>query len=257
MEFIDTHAHLYDPAFDEDREEVINRYREAGGKELICVSFDLDSISKAVELAEKYDFMYASAGVHPHDAKGIPGNYLDLLFDWGRHPKVVALGEMGLDYYRDLSPRETQRRVFREQLSLAREIGKPVIIHDREAHEDLLDILRKDGVGEAGGVMHCFSGDREMARECINLGFYISLAGPVTFKNARKLKEVAASVPLDRLLVETDCPYLAPEPRRGRRNEPAFVKYVVEHVAQLRDMAPDELASATGANARKLFGLDS
>lgn len=256
MEFIDTHAHLYDPAFDGDREEVIKRYREAGGRELICVAFDMDSISKALNLAEKYDFIYASVGVHPHDAGGVPGNYLELLADSARHPKVVALGEMGLDYYRDLSPREVQRKVFVEQLNLAKEVGKPIIIHDRDAHGDLLDILRREGVGEAGGVMHCFSGSPEMARECINMGMYVSLAGPVTFKNARKLKEVAVSVPLDRLLIETDCPYLAPEPRRGKRNEPVYVKYVAERVAELRGITLEELTFATSSNARELFGLN-
>jgi len=256
MEFIDTHAHLYDPAFDGDREEVIKRYREAGGRELICVAFDMDSISKALNLAEKYDFIYASAGVHPHDAGGVPGNYLELLADSARHPKVVALGEMGLDYYRDLSPREVQRKVFVEQLNLAKEVGKPIIIHDRDAHGDLLDVLRREGVGEAGGVMHCFSGSPEMARECINMGMYVSLAGPVTFKNARKLKEVAVSVPLDRLLIETDCPYLAPEPRRGKRNEPVYVKYVAERVAELRGITLEELTFATSSNARELFGLN-
>lgn len=256
MKFIDTHAHLYDPAFDEDRGDVINRYREEGGQELICVAFDMDSVPRALELAEEYEFIYASVGIHPHDAESVPENYLELLAGWSRHPKVVAFGEMGLDYYRDLSPRDVQRKVFIEQLNLAKEMGKPIIIHDRDAHGDLLDILRREGVGEAGGVMHCFSGSPEMARECINLGLYISLAGPVTFKNARKLKEVAVSVPLERLLIETDCPYLAPEPRRGKRNEPAYVKYVGEHIAALRGLTPEKFTEVTGANARRLFRLN-
>jgi TatD DNase family protein len=256
MEFIDTHAHLYDEAFDKDRDEVINRYREAGGTELICVAFDMDSIPRAIALAEKYWFIYASVGVHPHDAGDVPPDYLDLLADFARHPKVVALGEMGLDYYRDLSPREIQRNVFVEQLNLAKESGKPIIIHDRDAHGDLLDILRREGVGDAGGVMHCFSGSWEMARECMEMGLYISLAGPVTFKNARKAKEVAVNVPLDRLLIETDCPYLAPEPRRGMRNEPAYVKYVAACIAELRGITPSELAAVAGANAKRLFNLN-
>lgn len=256
MEFIDTHAHLYDPAFDEDRAEVIERYRNAGGRELICVAFDLATVAPAAGLAEEYEFIYASAGIHPHDAGDVPENFLEQLAEWGRHPGVVAVGEMGLDYYRDLSPRYVQRQVFRQQLALARELNKPVIIHDREAHADVLDILRRDGAGRAGGVMHCFSGDREMAGECIEMGLYISLAGPVTYKNAGKVKEVAASVPLDRLLIETDAPYLAPAPKRGRRNEPAYVQYVAEEVARLRDMEPEKLAAACAANARRLFGLE-
>ncbi len=255
MQFIDTHAHLYDKAFDEDREEVIKRYREEGGAELICVSFDMDSIPKAIDLAEKYDFIYASVGVHPHDAADVPENYLQVLADYAQHPKVVAMGEMGLDYYRDLSPRAVQQKVFVEQLNLAKDIKKPFIIHDRDAHGDLLGILRREGIGEAGGVMHCFSGSWEMARECMNMGLYISLAGPVTFKNARQAKEVAVKIALDSLLLETDCPYLAPEPKRGKRNEPGYVKYVAQCVAELKGMAPEDLTAATSVNAKKLFNL--
>lgn len=255
MKFIDTHTHIYMKDFHRDREQVLDRYRQAGGQEMICVAIDLDSIPPTLKLAEKYPFIYAVVGIHPHYAQDVPENYLELLAQEAGRPKVVALGEMGLDYYRDLSPRGVQQRVFMEQLDLARELDKPVVIHDRDAHGDLLDILRREGVGKAGGIMHCFSGSLEMARECIKLGLYISLAGPVTFKNARKLKEVAAKVPIDRLLIETDCPYLTPEPYRGKRNEPSYVKYTAAHIAELRGLKPEELAAATTANARKIFRI--
>lgn len=255
MELVDSHAHLQDRAFAKDIQQVIDRFRESGVKQVVCVSYDIQSIQYVVKLAEKYDFIFASAGVHPHDAKNVPENYIEELSRWGNHPRVVAMGEMGLDFYRDLSPREVQKKVFTEQLRLAKRLNKPVIIHDRDAHEAVLNILRREGLGAAGGVMHCFSGSKEMARECVELGLYISLAGPVTYKNARKLKEVAESVPISRLLLETDCPYLTPEPLRGKRNEPANVKYIAEQVAKIRGISTGELASATSANARQLFNL--
>lgn len=251
----DSHAHLDDGRFDGDREEVIARARERGLRYLVNVGYDLDSVKKAVALAEKYDFVYAAVGIHPHDASWVVENGLAEIEKFLAHPKVVAVGEMGLDYYRNLSPREVQERVFREQMALARKWKKPVIIHDRDAHGDTLKILREEKVEEIGGVMHCFSGSWEMARECLKMGMYISIAGPVTFKNAPRVQEVASRVPLDRLLVETDAPYLSPEPFRGKRNEPAYVYYVVEKIAWLRGMEPAELAAITLENGRKLFGV--
>lgn len=255
MPLIDSHAHINDRRFAADREEVLARARGAGLAGIVNVGFDLPSSAECLELADKYPFLYAAVGVHPHDAGEVPPDYLDRLRELARHPKVVALGEMGLDYYRDLSPRETQRKVFREQLALARELNLPVIIHDRDAHTDVLDILRRDGLGPRGGVMHCFSGDWEVARECLDLGLYISLAGPVTYPNAQKVREVAARVPLERLLVETDCPYLPPQPWRGKRNEPAYVRCVAEEIARLRGISFAEVALASARNCQHLFGL--
>ena len=255
IELFDTHTHLYDEQFAGDLEDVFGRMADAGVTRALCIAFDLNSSEAAIAMATSRPGLRASVGVHPHDAEEVPADYLSRLADMARRPEVVALGEMGLDYYRDLSPRPVQQKVFREQLALVRELNLPVIIHVRDAFGDLLDILRKDGISSAGGVMHCFSGSWEVARECMQMGFYISLAGPVTFKNAVKLKEIAAQVPLDRLLIETDCPYLAPEPRRGRRNEPAFVRYVAEHIAELRGVSLAVIAQNTTSNAVKLFKI--
>ncbi|MBF7084155.1 TatD family hydrolase [Desulfallas sp. Bu1-1] len=255
-ELFDTHAHLYDEQFAQDLDRVFERMAEASVTRVLCVGYDLASSEEAAAMALKYPGVRASAGVHPHDAGDVPPDYLARLDELARRPEVVALGEIGLDYYRDLSPRPVQQQVFREQLALVRELNMPVIIHARDAFGDLLDILRRDGISPAGGVMHCFSGSWEVAGECIKMGFYISLAGPVTFKNAVKLKDIAVRVPVDRLLIETDCPYLAPEPHRGRRNEPAYVRHVAEHIAALRGVSVDELARATTANAKRLFNIE-
>ncbi|NLI12526.1 TatD family hydrolase [Pelotomaculum propionicicum] len=251
----DTHAHLDDEAYDQDRDEMIQRARQAGVKHIVNVGFNFESAYSSIKLAEKYDLIYAAVGFHPHNATEAATGYLQELEELAAHPKVVALGEMGLDYYRDLSPRPVQQRVFREQLSLAKKVGKPVIIHDREAHGDLMDILRQEGLGSAGGVMHCYSGSWEMARECLAMGFYISIAGPVTFPKAPRLKDVAARVPADRLLVETDAPYLTPVPHRGKRNEPAYVFYTAEEVAGLRGMETEDLAQMCAENGRRLFRI--
>ncbi len=252
---VDTHAHLVDEAYDRDRKEVIERARAGGVVQIVNVGFDLDSSRNSVALAREYDFIYAAVGVHPHDAARVPAGYLDELGKLARDQKVVAIGETGLDYYRHLSPRSEQRRVFREQLALARELELPVIIHDRDAHGEVLEIFRQDGLGPAGGVLHCFSGSWEMARECLRMGFYISLAGVVTYSKSTRLQSIAVNLPLERLLVETDCPYLSPEPRRGKRNEPVYVRYVLERIAGLRKMPATELATLTAQNARRLFRL--
>jgi TatD DNase family protein len=250
---VDTHAHLVDGRFDRDRREVLERARAAGVALIVNVGYDLESSRKSVALAGEFDCVYAAVGVHPHDAAQAPPGYLEELRRLAEGEKVVAVGETGLDYYRNLSPGEVQKKVFREHLALARELELPVIIHDRDAHEDVLGILKKDGPGRAGGVLHCFSGDWEMARVCLEMGFFISIAGVVTFPKSSLLKEIAARVPVERLLVETDCPYLTPEPWRGRRNEPAYVRSVVECVAGLRGMPAGELALVTAQNARSLF----
>lgn len=255
MILFDTHAHLEGEEYDADREEMIARARSAGVVHIVNVGYDLESSRRSVRLAEEYDLIYAAVGIHPHDAAAAGSGYLEELEEMAAHPRVVALGEMGLDYYRDLSPRPVQQRVFREQLALARELDLPIIIHDRDAHGDLMKILRENPPGPAGGVMHCYSGSWEMARECLALGLYISFAGPVTYPNARRLKELVSLVPLDRLLIETDAPYLSPVPYRGKRNEPAYLACTAEEIARLRGLKTDDLAKICTENGRKLFRI--
>ncbi len=255
MSFFDTHAHLDDSVFAGDLDKVLERARAAGVVLILNAGFDLESSAAAVELAGKHREIYAAVGIHPHEAAGAGPDYLERLEKLAAHSKVVAIGEIGLDYYRDLSPRRVQKKVFWEQLELAKKLGKPVIIHDRDAHGDVMDILRRFAPGLAGGVMHCYSGSWEMARECVSLGFYISLAGPVTYPNAVRLKDIAARLPEECLLVETDAPYLAPQAFRGKRNEPAYVVHTVEEIARLRNKEPGYIAKITSENGRRLFGI--
>lgn len=250
---IDSHCHLNDRQFQRDQRQVLERARQQGVETIVCVGYDLPSSEEVLALAEKYDNLYVVVGVHPHDAKGVDEKTYQALEKLAQSPKVVAIGEMGLDYYRDLSPRKTQQEVFRRQIQLARQLKLPIVVHDRDAHSEVMRILREEKAYEVGGVLHCFSGGWEMARECIDLGFYISLAGPVTYNNAKKPQEVARKVPLDWLLVETDAPYLTPEPLRGRRNEPANVRLVAEKIASLRGISLEEFASASSANTRRAF----
>ncbi|BCV19996.1 TatD family hydrolase [Moorella sp. Hama-1] len=255
MTLIDSHAHLNDPAFAGDLDEVMGRLEEAGVVGLVNVGYDVPSSRRAVEQAHSRSYIHAAVAVHPHDALSFDAEAEATIRGLARDGRVVAIGETGLDYYRNLSPRQRQQEVFRWHLELAREWRLPVIIHDRDAHEDTLRILKKAGPLPAGGVLHCFSGSWEMARECLELGFYISFAGPVTFKNAVKQRAIAARVPLERLLIETDCPYLTPEPHRGHRNEPAYVGLVAAALAAARGQTVEEIATATATNARQLFGM--
>lgn len=252
---IDTHAHLDGEAFQEDQAEVIARARENGVSTIINIGFNKETIPTTMALAEKYDFIYAAVGWHPQDAKDMTDADFDHLRELCAHPKVVAIGEIGLDYYWDTSPKEVQHTVFRRQIRLARELGKPIIIHNRDAHDDVVRILREEKASEVGGIMHCYSGSWEIAKMCLDMNFYISFGGPVTFKNAKQPKEVLKQVPLERLLIETDAPYLCPDPFRGKRNESAYVKYVAEAAAALKEMPVEELAAITSANAKRLFGL--
>lgn len=251
---IDSHAHIDDKRFDSDRAEAIARLAENGVAAMINVGADMDSSARSISLAEEYSQIFAAVGIHPHDAKEACGSDYDQLAEWAGHSKVVAIGEIGLDYYYDLSPRDVQQQVFISQLDLARQLHKPFIIHDREAHGDILAIIKKEARG-LKGVFHCYSGSLEMAKELLQLGFYVSFAGPVTFGNASKLKEVAAAVPLERVLVETDSPYLTPQPYRGRRNEPAHVRLVAEEIARLKGLDPTAVAVATSSNVERLFGI--
>ncbi|GGE21959.1 putative metal-dependent hydrolase YabD [Marinithermofilum abyssi] len=253
----DSHAHLNDGQFDEDREEVIRRAREEYGvSRIVNIGFNRETIRTSLELAETYDFIYSAVGWHPIEAKHCTDEDLDWIESLTDHPKVVALGEMGLDYHWDTSPKGVQESVFRQQIRLAREVNLPIIIHDRDAHEDVLRILREEKADEVGGVMHCFSGDWEMAEACLDLNFYIGLGGPVTFKNAKDPKVIAEKVPMDRLLVETDCPYLAPHPHRGKRNESGYIRLIADKIAEIRGMTLEEVARQTYENASRLFRLN-
>lgn len=252
----DTHAHLNADQFREDVEEVIERAKNVGVRYMVVVGFDEKTIKGAMKLAETYDFIYAAVGWHPVDAIDMKEEHLTWLEELSHHPKVVALGEMGLDYHWDKSPKEIQKEVFRKQIQLAKKVKLPIIIHNREASQDIVDILKEENAREVGGIMHCFSGSVEIARICMDMNFYISFGGPVTFKNAKKPKEVAKIVPLDRLLIETDCPYLAPHPYRGKRNEPAYVTLVAQQLAELKGISVEELEKITTENAKKLFRID-
>jgi TatD DNase family protein len=252
----DTHVHLNAEQYKEDLEEVINRALNEGVSQMVVVGFDRPTIEKAMELVEKYDFLYASVGWHPVDAIDMKDEDLLWIEELASHPKVVAIGEMGLDYYWDKSPKNIQKEVFRRQIQLAKKVKLPIIIHNRDATADIVEILKEEGAKEVGGIMHCFSGSPETAKECVEMNFYISLGGPVTFKNAKKPKEVAEAIPLEKLLIETDCPYLAPHPYRGKRNEPSYVKLVAEQIAELKGISFEEVAEATTDNAKKIFGIN-
>ncbi|WP_026585208.1 TatD family hydrolase [Bacillus sp. J33] len=254
--FFDTHAHLNAEQYNEDLTEVIDRALSEGVSNIVVVGFDRPTIEKAMELTEKYDFIYASVGWHPVDAIDMSEEDLQWIEELSQHPKVVALGEMGLDYYWDKSPKDIQKDVFRKQIRLAKKVKLPIVIHNRDATADIVEILKEEGAGEVGGIMHCFSGSPETAKECADMNFYISLGGPVTFKNAKKPKEVADVIPLEKLLIETDCPYLTPHPFRGKRNEPSYVKLVAEQIAEIKGISVEEVASATTENAKKLFGIN-
>lgn len=253
----DSHTHLNDTQFDEDRDEVIRRAQEAGVTRILNIGFNRETIPTSIELAEKYDFIYSTVGWHPQDAITMQEEDLAWLESLCAHPKVVAIGEIGLDYHWDTSPKDVQADVFRKQIRLARKVGLPIVIHDREAHQDIVQILKEEKAAEIGGIMHCFSGSVEMARECLDMNFYISFGGPLTFKNAKKPKEVAVEVPLDRLLVETDAPYLTPHPFRGKRNETGYVRLVAETLAELRGMSLEEIAQITSNNAAKILGWNA
>jgi len=256
MLLIDTHAHLDDLRFKRDRDQVIRRAFEAGIEAILNVGTDLKSSRASVALSERYERIYAAVGCHPHDADILSLDVLSQLADLARREKVVAIGETGLDFYRDRSPRDVQRQAFRDQIRLAQKVKLPLIVHSRAADEETMRILREEGAAEVGGVLHCFPGDMELAREAIRMNFYIGLGGTTTFKKSSS-SAVARALPVERLLLETDCPYLAPVPHRGKRNEPAFVRFVAERIAQERAMPLDTLAAVTSANARTLFGLRS
>jgi len=247
----DTHCHLHLRQFDLDRDEVVARADANGVTKIIEVGIDLESDKEAIALAIRYPQVYAAVGIHPHEAGKATQESWEELRSLASHPGVVAIGETGLDYYRNRSPHEKQKEALKKQLALARELRRPVILHDRKAHHDLLDMIKEHGE-RLTGVFHCFSGGLAMAKNCLEMGFYISIAGPVTYKNAYRLRELARTLPLERLLLETDSPFLSPY---GGRNEPANVRAVAQKIAEIRGLPWEEVARTTTGNAALLFGL--
>ncbi len=250
----DTHTHLDDPRYNEDLEQILRNMKKADISRVTNIGYDLPSSQRSVDLAHKYEELYAAVGVHPHNAKDTTEEIWGKLKELAKEDKVIAWGEIGLDYYRDLSPRKIQQDVFIRQIELADELGLPIIVHDRDAHGDLLEIV-KAHTPKNGGVFHCYSGSWEMAKVLLNLGFYLSFAGPLTFKNARHTVEVAKNIPLDRFLLETDSPYLTPEPFRGKRNEPAYVRYIAQKFGEIRGISLEEVAQQSFSNGNRLFRL--
>ena len=250
--FFDTHTHLDDEKFDTDRDEVIASFADEGLTLAVNIGANIKTSAASIALAEKYDFIYAAVGVHPNDVGDMTDADLAQIEEWTKHPRVVAIGEIGLDYHYDFSPREIQKDIFEKQLILANELDLPVIVHDRESHQDTLDLLTKY---RPKGVVHCFSGSAQMAQEIVKLGMYIGLGGAVTFKNARKPLEVAQSIPLDRLLLETDAPYMSPVPFRGKRNDSSLIPYTAEKIAEVRGESAQFIIDTATENGKRLFGI--
>ena len=255
MNLFDSHCHLEDERFNDDRAEVMTRMQEAGVNRCLLAGSDMDSSERIVKLTKEHPNVYGVVGVHPHEAKTWTEDCERKITEWVKEERIVGVGEIGLDYYYDLSPREVQQQVFETQLMLAKRLNMPVCFHIRDAHGDVLNILRAHRQELPSGVIHCCSASVESAREYLDMGFYISFAGPVTFKNANKLLDVAQFVPDDRILVETDSPYMAPVPMRGKRNEPTYVQYVAKKIAELRGMDEEGFAQMAFANTCRLYGI--
>ena len=256
---IDSHAHIQGNEYANEVDAIIERAREAGVEKIIAVggAGDMSSNTEAIALAASYDNVYATVGMHPHDAKDVGEDELRELRTLTAQPKVVAVGETGLDYYYNHSPHDVQRRVFIHFIHMARETGLPIVVHERDAAKDAAELLRCEGAAKLRGVIHCFTGNYEAACDYLNLGFYLSFTGIITFKNAEALREVVRKVPLERMLVETDSPYLTPVPHRGRRNEPAYVRFVAEMIAKVKGVTLEEIARITSRNTTALFGIQS
>ena len=248
----DTHAHYDDTRFDGDRDALIASLAENGVVGVVNAASDIGTCRSGMQLAERWPFFYCAVGVHPHSASEFTHADLVALREYAKHPKVVAIGEIGLDYHYDFSPRDTQQRVFDKQIRLALDLDLPVIVHDREAHADTLDLLRRY---KPRGILHCYSGSAEMAQEILKLGMYIAFGGAITFKNARRAIEAAQVIPLDRLLVETDCPYMAPEPMRGRRCDSTMIARTAGKLAEIKGISPQELLDITCRNAREVYRI--
>jgi len=254
MKLFDTHAHYDDRAFDRDRAAVVASLPEHGVALALCPGCDMESSKSCVRLAMEYDYIYAAVGVHPHDAKNVPPGWLSGLEALSHHPKVKAIGEIGLDYHYDHSPRDIQQTVFRTQMDLAGRLDLPVIVHDREAHRDCLDAVR--AYPNVTGVYHCYSGGLEDAKILTELGWMLSFTGAITFKNAKRALEVIKWLPIERMMIETDSPYLTPEPHRGTRNDSTYVHLVAEKIAEVKGIAPEEVAAITMENGKRFFGIE-
>lgn len=253
---IDTHTHLDDARYNDDRDAMIARAREAGVEAFVTIGCDLATSQAAVAIANQHPFVYASVGVHPHEVKHISDGWYDQLRRLVNNKKVVAYGEIGLDYHYNHSSPKEQRERFREQIQLARELNLPVIVHTREAQDDTMTILKEEKASEIGGVFHCFSGDAWLAKDALDLGFYLSFSGILTFQNATMLRDIAKNTPLDRVLIETDCPYLTPVPHRGKRNEPAYVVHVAKQLAAIHlELSLEQIEQRTTENAKRLFKI--
>lgn len=251
--YFDTHAHFTDEAFDADRDEIIQAVHESGVALIMNASCDYGSCIKSLELADKYPFVYASVGWHPHDAKTFNDESENMIRQWCKLPKVRAIGEIGLDFYYDLSERDVQREVFIRQMELASELNMPVVIHDRDAHAECMEIIKK--FPSVKGTFHCYSGSAEMAKIILDMGWYLGFTGAITFKNARKSLEVIEMCPLDRILIETDCPYLAPVPFRGKRNDSRYLPYMAQKIAEIKNLSTEDVTKITNENGRRFFGI--
>ena len=252
--YFDSHAHLDDPRFEQDFAEILARMRENGVTGMMNIGCDLPSSERSVELAGRFDWVWAAVGSHPDDANHVGAARIERYRALCRHPRVKAVGEIGLDYHYEDVPRDVQRQAFRMQMQLAREVDLPVVVHEREAHGDAMELL--DDFPDVTGVFHCYSGSAEMARELVRRGWYVGFTGVVTFKNARRAVETVEALPLDRILIETDCPYMAPEPYRGRRNDPSYVPLVAARIAGIKGISPEEAGRITRENAARLFRLE-
>lgn len=254
--FFDTHAHLDDDKFAKDADEVICGLKDAGIGMYANIGSDIESSEKSIEFAEKYSFIYAVVGIHPEFAAKTTEADIEKIARLAEHPKAVAIGEIGLDYYYGAEEKEEQKKWFDRQLSLAMDLNMPFVIHDREAHKDCMDIIKKYDVRRTGGIMHCFSGSAELAREVVNLGMMVALGGSLTFKNNVKTVRVAQEIPLEHIVIETDSPYLAPVPNRGKRNTPAYVKLVAEKIAEIKNIPLSEVERITTENAKRVYRID-
>ena len=251
----DSHAHLDDNKFCADREEIIQKIKESGVEYVVNIGDDISSSRKSIILAKRYPFIYATVGVHPHNVENMTENDIEELKLLASEEKVVAIGEIGLDYYYDNSPRELQKKWFKRQIELALELSLPIAIHNRDSNEDCMQILRGYDIKKIGGIMHCYSGSSEMAKELVKMGLCVSFAGPVTFKNNRRGVETVREIPIENILIETDCPYLAPEPKRGTRNDSSNVRYVAEKIAEIKGMTFEEVAKITRDNAKRVYKI--
>lgn len=252
--YFDSHAHLDDPRFEQDFDETIARMQQNGVTGMMNIGCDLPSSERSVELAGRFDWVWAAVGSHPDDANHVGAARIERYRALCRHPRVKAVGEIGLDYHYEDVPRDVQKQAFRMQMQLAREVDLPVVVHEREAHGDAMELL--DDFPDVTGVFHCYSGSAEMARELVRRGWYVGFTGVVTFKNARRAVETVEALPLDRILIETDCPYMAPEPYRGRRNDPSYVPLVAARIAGIKGISPEEAGRITRENAARLFRLE-